>query len=81
MHSLMPPARGLITLIEREKQFMAKATIHRIEISEPLISSNYFAINLRMDFTIEDKGRNDLEELCVYHVKGGKIVRQQFFMG
>ena len=80
MHSLMPPARGLITLIEREKQFLAKATIHKIEVSEPLIANNYFAINIRMDFTVEDKGRNDLEELCVYHVKGGKIVRQQFFM-
>ncbi len=80
MHSLMPPARGLITLIEREKQFLAKTTIHKIEVSEPLIAGNYFAINIRMDFTVDDKGRTDLEELCVYHVKSGKIVRQQFFM-
>jgi hypothetical protein len=80
MHSLMPPARGLITLIEREKQFLAKATIHKIEVSEPLMAGNYFAINIRMDFTIADKGRTDLEELCVYHVKSGKIVRQQFFI-
>jgi hypothetical protein len=81
MHSLMPPARGLITLVEREKQFLLKATIHKIEVSEPLIAVNYFAINLRMDFTTEDGGRRDLEELCVYYVKGGKIVRQQFFIG
>ncbi|HZX59244.1 MAG TPA: SnoaL-like domain-containing protein, partial [Mucilaginibacter sp.] len=57
MHSLMPPARGLITLIEREKQFLAKATIHKIDVSEPLLAANYFAINIRMDFTLEDKGR------------------------
>jgi hypothetical protein len=80
MHALMPPARGLITLIEREKQFLSKVTIHKIEVSEPLIASNYFSINIRMDFTTRDNGRKDLEELCVYHVKDDKIVRQQFFM-
>jgi hypothetical protein len=80
MYSLMPPARGLITLIEREKQFLAKATIHKIEVSEPLIAGNYFACQIRMDFTIDDRGRNNVEELCVYHVKNGKIIRQQFFI-
>jgi hypothetical protein len=80
MYSLMPPARGLITLIEREKQFLAKATIHEIKISEPLISGKYFAIHIHMDFNVEDRGRKIVDELAVYHVKGGKIVRQQFFM-
>jgi hypothetical protein len=80
MYSLMPPARGLITLIEREKQFLAKATINEIKISEPLISGKYFAIHIHMDFNIEDRGRKIVDELAVYNVKGGKIVRQQFFM-
>ena len=80
MYSLMPPARGLITLIEREKQFLAKATVHKIEISEPLVSGKYFAVRIHMDFNTEDRGRKIVDELAVYHVKGGKIVRQQFFM-
>jgi hypothetical protein len=80
MYTLMPTARGLITLVEREKQFLAKVNIHKIEVSDPLIAGNHFAINMHMDFTMDGSGRKDVEELCVYHVKDGKIVRQQFFM-
>jgi len=78
--TVMPPARGLITLIEREKQFLAKATIHKVEVSEPLIAGNHFSVRIYMDFTIEDRGSKIVDELAVYYVKGGKIVRQQFFM-
>lgn len=80
MYSGMPPAKGLITLLEREKQFLSKTNIHSIEVSDPLIAGNHFAINIHMDFTMEERGRKDVEELCVYQVKDGKIVRQQFFM-
>jgi len=80
MYMIMPPAKGLITLIEREKQFLAKATIHHIEVSEPLIAGKHFAVHIHMDFTIEDRGRKIIDELAVYHVKSGKIVRQQFFI-
>ena len=81
IYAVMPPARGLITLIEREKQFLAKAQIHSISLSEPLISGSYFTVKLSMSFTHEDRGEVNMEELCVYHVKGGKIVSQQFFIG
>ncbi|MGN6640660.1 MAG: SnoaL-like domain-containing protein [Mucilaginibacter sp.] len=80
MYSGMLPAKGLITLIEREKQFLSKTNIHTIEVSEPLIAGNHFAISIHMDFTMEDRGRKDVKELCVYHIKDGKIVRQQFFI-
>lgn len=80
MYMDMPPSKGLINLIEREKQFLSKANIHKIEISEPLITDCYFAVTIRMDFTMDDKGRKDTKELCVYHVKNGKIIRQQFFI-
>src|ERR1700760_3650418 len=62
MYMIMPPARGLITLIEREKQFLSKATIHEVEISEPLISAKHFVIRIRMDFTVEDRGRKIIDE-------------------
>ena len=81
LYTIMPPARGLITLIEREKQFMAKAQIHSIEISEPLISGSYFTVKLSMSFTHADRGEVNMDELCVYLVRDGKIVRQQFFIG
>lgn len=74
------PSKGLINLIEREKQFLAKTQIHTLTISDPIVTGNHFAIKLSMDFTHEVRGRVYLEELCVYHVKGGKIASQQFFI-
>jgi hypothetical protein len=35
---------------------------------------------MRMDMTMKDKKRSDMTELCVYHVKDGKIISEQFFM-
>lgn len=81
LYPIMPPARGLITLIERERQFLAKAQIHSIIFSEPLISGSYFTVKLTMSFTHADRGEVNMEELCVYQVKGGKIISQQFFIG
>ena len=33
-----------------------------------------------MDVTTKQQGRMDMTELCVYHVKEGKIICEQFFM-
>ena len=74
------PSKGLINLIEREKQFLAKATIHSIAVSEPLLSLSFFAVRLNMDFTHEQRGRVSMSELCVYRMKDGRIVSQQFFI-
>jgi hypothetical protein len=72
---------GLDKLIEKGKKWneMVSAT-HSIEISEPMIAGNTFAVTMRMDVTTKDKGRQDMTELCVYHVKDGKIISEQFFM-
>jgi hypothetical protein len=32
-----------------------------------------------MDVTMKGRGRMNLEEICVYQVKDGKIVREEFF--
>ncbi|HTD99459.1 MAG TPA: nuclear transport factor 2 family protein [Mucilaginibacter sp.] len=75
-----PPLKGLANLVEREKQFLSRTEIHRVNISEPVIVGNYFTISLSMDFTINGQGKKELEELCVYKVENGKIISQQFFM-
>lgn len=53
---------------------------HALEVSEPMIAGNTFAVKMRMDVTLKGKGRMDMDELCVYHVKEGKIISEQFFM-
>ena len=58
---------------------MVTAT-HSMEISEPMIAGNTFSLTMRMDVTTKDRGRMDMTELCVYQVKDGKIISEQFYM-
>lgn len=53
--------------------------VHAIAVSEPLITENIIAFTLDMDLTMKEKGRTKMNELCVYTVKDGKIIAEQFF--
>jgi hypothetical protein len=76
-----PPLKGLTNLVEREKKFLSHATVHKINISNPLVSTSYFTIILSMDFTSTERGNQVITEICVYKVADGKIVSQHFFIG
>ncbi|WP_426668286.1 SnoaL-like domain-containing protein [Mucilaginibacter sp. McL0603] len=76
------PLKGLTTLLEREKDFLSRVTtIHKISLSEPIIAGSYFTLSLKMSFDVKGQGHMDVDELCVYKVKEGKILSQQFFIG
>jgi hypothetical protein len=53
--------------------------VHSIEVSEPLVAGNWFALTLSMDLTLKGRGRTAMDEVCVYQVRNGRIVREQFF--
>lgn len=53
---------------------------HAITVSEPLVATNSFALTMRMQVTMKEHGDMDMTELCVYQVKDGKIISEQFFM-
>lgn len=76
-----PPLKGLANLIERENKFLSHATVHKIGISDPLVSASYFTIILSMDFTSTERGSKVITETCVYKVADGKIISQHFFIG
>ena len=74
-------SHGLDAIIEKGKKWESMVSeVHEIEVSEPMIAGNTFAVTMRMDMTMKDKKRSDMTELCVYHVKDGKIISEQFFM-
>jgi hypothetical protein len=73
--------RGLNAMIEKGHKFTAMVeAMHSLSISEPLVAGNTFACTMRMDMTMKGQGRMDMAELCVYQVKDGKIISEQFFM-
>jgi hypothetical protein len=74
------PLKGLTTLVDREKDFLSRTKIQSISLSDPIIAGSYFTLSLKMSFTLKGQGEMDLEELCLYRVKDGKIISQQFFI-
>lgn len=73
--------KGLDAILEKAHKWESMVKeVHSLDVSEPLAAPNSFACTMRMDITMKEMGRMNMTELCVYHVKDGKIVSEQFFM-
>lgn len=73
--------KGLQAIMEKGKKWGSMVeTMHGTEVSEPLVADSSFALVMTMDLTMKGKERMKMSELCVYQVKDGKIVSEQFFM-
>ena len=71
---------GLEVVKQKGAHFAASFQVHGVEISDALISGNHFSVRMAMDVTQQDnQQRYTMDEVCVYEVKDGKIVREQFF--
>lgn len=45
----------------------------------PIVSGNHFALKMGMECTMKGAGRVNMDELCMFEVKDGKIIKEQFF--
>lgn len=71
--------KGLAQIVEKGRRFSAGVeTLHSLEVSDPLVAGNAFACMMRMDVTMKGEGRMNMAEICVYQVKDGKIVSEEF---
>ena len=52
---------------------------HGGSFSDPIVSGRFFSTAMTLDATFKGQGRMKLEEICLYEVKDGKIVSEQFF--
>lgn len=71
--------RGLPAILEKARKFAGMIeTLHSTAVSEPVVATNSFACTMSLDVTMKGQGRMQMSELCVYDVKEGKIVSEQF---
>jgi len=49
------------------------------KISEPVVAGDFFAVSWDADLQMKGEERKTNSELCLYHVKDGKIISGQFF--
>lgn len=53
---------------------------HGASVGEPIVSGNYFSLPMSMELKYKGApAATKFEELCVYQVKDGKVVKEQFF--
>lgn len=72
--------KGLAAIQEKGRQFQAAIeAFHGMQVSEPLIAGNWFSVTMTLDVTMKQFGRQVMSEVCVYHVRDGKVDREQFF--
>jgi len=79
-HAPAKSAKGIEAVTKKGIAFadMIEAR-HGGSVSEPIVEGNHFTIGWQIDVTMKGRGRVNLEEICVYKVKDGKIVREEFF--
>ena len=72
--------KGKAALKEKSKQFneMIEEMFGGF-CSKPVVGGNYFSVAMGMDVKFKGMERMNMDEICVYEVKDGKIVKEQFF--
>ena len=76
----MHNVEGLDAIKQKGKDWEAQVEeMHGGYTSKPVVGGNYFAVAMGMDVTMKGAGRVKMDEIAVYEVKNGKIVKEQFF--
>lgn len=72
--------KGLDAIRKKGQQFNEMLEeMHGGYTSDPLVAGNYIAVAMGLDATYKGMGRQKMDEIVVYEVKDGKIVKEQFF--
>jgi len=76
----MKSVEGIAAIKEKGKQFGEMVEeMHGGYTSAPVVGGRFFSVAMGMDVTYKGMGRQKMDEIALYEVKDGKIVREQFF--
>ncbi len=73
-------AHGLDAI--KEKSRLLNESIEEMHggwCSKPAVGGKYFTVAMGMDVTMKGRPRGQMNEVCVYEVQDGKVVKEQFF--
>ena len=76
----MTNVKGLDAIKKKGEQFNEMVEeVHDGRTSEPVVGGRFFSVAMMIDATMKGAGRQKMDEIAVYEVKDGKIVKEQFF--
>ena len=71
---------GIEAVTGKAKWWLGEHEIHSAVVEGPLVAGSHFCVRFIYDVTNKPSGRRmTMDELGVYQVKNGKIVREEFF--
>lgn len=76
----IPSVTGKDAIIKKGEQFRDSIEeLHGASASQPIVAGNHFALTITVDATFKGMGKMVMDEVAVYEVKDGKVVKEQFF--
>lgn len=76
----MTNAKGLEAIRQKGEAFNSMVEeMHGGFSTPPVVGGRFFSVAMGMDCTFKGAGRQNMEEIAVYEVRDGKIVKEQFF--
>lgn len=79
-HSAWRNVKGIDAIKEKGKNWGSQILeAHGGYCNVPMVVGNHFTCKMGMDVTLKESGRMKLDEIAVYEVKDGKIIKEQFF--
>jgi hypothetical protein len=72
--------KGVDAVKGKGKWWTENHEVHSAKVEGPLVAGPYFSVRFTYDITNKPSGkRMVMDELAMYHVKDGKIDREEFF--
>ncbi len=72
--------RGVAACHNKAKWWSENNETHSVKVEGPFPHGDRFAVRFTYDITRKsDRKRNQMDEMALYTVKNGKIVREEFF--
>lgn len=76
----MKSVKGIDAIRKKGQEFNEQVEeVHGGYVSDFLVAGNHIACAMGMEVTFKGMGRTKIDEIAVYEVRDGKIVKEQFF--
>ena len=79
-HAGLKTVKGVQAIKQKTKDFNAQFDeVHSGYVTDPIVAGKYISFGMGMDAINKNGIRIKLDEIAVYEVREGKIIKEQFF--
>ena len=72
--------KGLKAIEKKAELFISMVEqFYGSTITDPIVGGDYFSVGWDTDIQMKGQERQTMSEICLYKVKDGKIISEQFF--